>query len=194
MQKRGASPPGSLSCRGWRVNLECRGSGTWWTIDNHGPATIVKELACYSLRYPSYGPGGNGMLKQQSKESPDTSISGLAASIASKLARNAAPTGDPPHPGASGLSEDSFSVDNQRRDEIPALQEIAPEMACPYPLRTNRTAEEYRGRADECLNWAREAPADEVRLACLMLATAWLKAAMAEDGGGRDHSPLAPKM
>ena len=102
------------------------------------------------------------MLKQQSKESPDTSISVLAASIASKLARNAAPPGDPPYTGASVLSEDSFSVDNQRRDEVPALQEIASEMACPYPLRTNRTAEEYRGRADECLNWAREAPADEV--------------------------------
>jgi hypothetical protein len=27
-----------------------------------------------------------------------------------------------------------------------------------------------------------------------MLASAWLKAAMAEDGGGTDHSPLAPKM
>ena len=194
MQKRGASPPTSLSCRSCCVNLECRASGAWWTIDGHGPATIVKELVRYSLGYPSCGPGGNGMLKRQSKESPDTSINALAASIASKLARNAAPPGDPPHPGASVLSEDSFSVDNQRRDEVPALQEIASEMACPYPLRTNRTAEEYRGRADECLNWAREAPADEVRLACLMLASAWLKAAMAEDGGGTDHSPLAPKM
>lgn len=134
------------------------------------------------------------MLKRQSEESADTSINALAASIASKLVRNAAPPGDPLHPGASVLSEDSFSLDNQRQDEVPALQEIASEMACPYPPRTNRTAEEYRGRADECLNWAREAPADEVRLACLMLASAWLKAAMAEDGGGTDHSPLAPKM
>jgi hypothetical protein len=134
------------------------------------------------------------MLKQQSKESPDTSVSGLAASIASKLARNAAPPGDPPYTEASVLSEDSFSVDNQRRDEVPPLQEIASEMACPYPLRTNRTAEEYRGRADECLNWAREAPADEVRLACLLLASAWLKAAMAEDGGRTDHSPPPHKM
>ena len=31
-------------------------------------------------------------------------------------------------------------------------------------------------------NWAREASTDEVRVACLMLANAWLKAAMAEDG------------
>ena len=56
-------------------------------IDDHGPATIVKELVRYSLGYPSSGPGGKGMLKRQSKEFPDTSISGLAASIASKLAR-----------------------------------------------------------------------------------------------------------
>jgi hypothetical protein len=163
-------------------------------IDDHGPATIVKELARYSLSYLSSGPGGKGMLKRQSKESPDASISGLAACIASKLARNAAPPGDPPHAGASVLSEDSFTVENQRQDEDPALQEIASEMARRDPLRTNRTSEEYRRRAEECLNWAREAWADEVRLASLMLANAWLKAAMAEDGSGTDHSPLAPKM
>jgi hypothetical protein len=134
------------------------------------------------------------MLKRQSKESPDTSISGLAASIASKLARNAAQSGDPPRPEASVLSEDRFTVENQRRDEVPALQEVTSEMAHRDPLQTNRTAKEYRRRVEECLNWAREVSADEVRLACLMLANAWLKEAMAEDGGGRDHSPLAPKM
>jgi hypothetical protein len=135
------------------------------------------------------------MLKDQSKQSRDGSVNELAASIASKLARNAAVPNDAPRAGASVLSEDSFTLESKRRDEIPALhEEAAPEMSHRDPLRTNGTSDEYRGRADACLNWAREASTDEVRLACLMLANVWLKAAMAEDGGGSDHSPLAPKL
>jgi hypothetical protein len=41
---------------------------------------------------------------------------------------------------------------------------------------------------------AREASTDDIRLACLALATAWLKAAVREDGGGPDHLPLAPSL
>jgi hypothetical protein len=48
--------------------------------------------------------------------------------------------------------------------------------------------------ADACLNWAREASSDDIRLACLALATAWLKAALSEDGDGSDHLPLAPSL
>jgi hypothetical protein len=55
------------------------------------------------------------------------------------------------------------------------------------------TSDEYRIRADACLNWAREASTDEVRLACLTLAYAWLKAAIDEDGRVSDHLPLAPR-
>ena len=135
------------------------------------------------------------MLNDQSKRSRDGSINELAASISSKLARNAAVPNDAPQAGASVLSDDSFTLESERRDEIPTLhEEVTPEMSHRDLLRTNRTSDEYRGRADACLNWAREASTDEVRLACLMLANAWLKAAMAADGGGSDHSPLAPKL
>jgi hypothetical protein len=39
------------------------------------------------------------------------------------------------------------------------------------------TAAEYRAMADECLKWAREARADEVRVSLLQLAQVWLDAA-----------------
>jgi hypothetical protein len=131
----------------------------------------------YNLRYPRNG-----------------SISELAASIASKLARNAAVPGDPPQAGATVLSKGSFTLESERRDEISASQQVASEMAHRDPPRTNRASNEYRERAEACLNWAREASTDEVRLACLTLANAWLKAAMGEDDGGSDHSPLAPRL
>ena len=91
-------------------------------------------------------------------------------------------------------SEDKFTIENRRRDEVPALQEIASEMSHRDPLLSNRSSEEYRGTAEECLDRAREASADEVRLAYLTLASAWLKEAMGEDGGAPDHLPLAPRL
>ena len=48
-----------------------------------------------------------------------------------------------------------------------------------------RAADEYRRRAEVCLSWAQHAPADDVRLACVALAMAWLKAA-ADDGNWND--------
>jgi hypothetical protein len=57
-----------------------------------------------------------------------------------------------------------------------------------------KSSDEYRRRADACLSWAREASTDDVRLARLALATAWLKAAVREDGDGSDHLPLAPAL
>ena len=66
-------------------------------------------------------------------------------------------------------------------------------MSHDQPPRMKPTSDEYRGRADACLNWARETSTDEVRLACLKLAHAWLKAAIGADGGASDHSsPLGP--
>ena len=62
------------------------------------------------------------------------------------------------------------------------------------PPRRKQSSDEYRRRADACLSWAREASTDDVRLACLALATAWLKAAVREDGDGSEHLPLAPAL
>ena len=62
------------------------------------------------------------------------------------------------------------------------------------PPYRKESSDEYRERADACLNWAREASTDEVRLACLTLANAWLKTAMSEDGGASHHLPLAPTL
>jgi hypothetical protein len=45
-----------------------------------------------------------------------------------------------------------------------------------------KTAAEYRAMADECIKWAREARADEVRVSLLQLAQVWLDAATKLDG------------
>jgi hypothetical protein len=128
------------------------------------------------------------MVKDQS-ESRDGSINELAASIASKLARNAPIDPEPGDPQkADGLIDQSELQD----DKVPRPRE-ATVMHNQPPYRTE-SSDEYRQRADACLNWAREASTDEVRLACLTLANAWLKAAMSEDGGMSDHLPLAPRL
>jgi hypothetical protein len=66
-------------------------------------------------------------------------------------------------------------------------------MAHQRPPSTKFNPDEYRGRVDACLNWAKEAPNDEVRLACITLAQLWLRAAMRDDGSGTDL-PLAPTL
>jgi hypothetical protein len=136
----------------------------------------------------------SALLKDQSKESSQGSISELAASIASKLARNSPAPGDPFEGGASALSEDSFTHESDRLDEGPPAKQVASQMSHDQPPGPKPTSGEYRIRADACLSWAREASSDEVRLACLTLASAWLKAAMGEDGGAPDHLPLAPRL
>ena len=45
-----------------------------------------------------------------------------------------------------------------------------------------RTAAEYRARAEECFQWAREAKAKEVRVSLRQLAQIWLDAASKLDG------------
>ena len=124
------------------------------------------------------------MPMDQAKQSRDGSLNQLAASIASKLARNAVVPADPqpsmPQEGASfSQRQDTKIFPSQGAETV--VQDQPP-----------RSTDEYRRKADVCLNWAREASTDGVRLACLALATAWLKAAVSEDGGRSDHLPLAP--
>jgi hypothetical protein len=45
-----------------------------------------------------------------------------------------------------------------------------------------KTAAEYRAMADECMKWAGEAHADEVRESYLALARIWLDAASRRNG------------
>jgi hypothetical protein len=132
------------------------------------------------------------MLKHQSKESQYSPIHELAASIASKLARNAPAPSDPLEARASGLSADSFTREGDRLDDGPAPKKVASQMSHDQLPGTKPTSDEYRIRADACLHWAREASTDEMRLACLTLAKAWLKVAIDEDGRVSDHLPLAP--
>ena len=140
--------------------------------------------------YPLAGPVGIGMVTDQNK-SRDGSINELAASIASKLARNAPIDPEPSDPpNGDGLI---CQCERREDDKIPPPQEATTVMHNQPPCRKG-SSDEYRERADACLNWAREASTDEVRLACLTLANAWLKAAMSEDGGVSDHLPLAPTL
>lgn len=69
---------------------------------------------------------------------------------------------------------------------------LGPQMPRDQLQHTRLTADDYRARADECLNWAREAPGDEARLACITLAQTWLKAAIRDGGDVADGLPLAP--
>jgi hypothetical protein len=134
------------------------------------------------------------LLKDQSKGSTQGSIYELAASIASKLARNAPASSDPLEQRASPLNEDSFIEKSDRPDESSAAKQVASHMPHDQPPGMKPTSSEYRIRADGCLHWAREAPTEEVRLACLSLATAWLKAAIDEDGEALDHLPIVPRL
>jgi hypothetical protein len=128
------------------------------------------------------------LLKDKARQSGNGSLNELAASIASKLARNVVPLTDPqpsvPPEGDSFSKQQDANISPPRGAKTVLLDQ-PPE---------KQSAEEYRRRADACLNWAREASSDDLRLACLALATAWLKAAVREDGDGSDHLPLAPSL
>ena len=114
------------------------------------------------------------MSKDRTENGSDNgSLSELAASIASKLARNAVPLTDP----QPSVQSEGGSFSEQQNVNIWPSQG-AETVLLDQPPRRKQSAEEYRRRADACLNWAREASTDDVRLACLALATAWLKAAV----------------
>jgi hypothetical protein len=130
------------------------------------------------------------MLKDKAKNSSHAgSLNALAASIASKLSRNAVPPTDPepslPQEGGSFVERQDANISPSHGAETILLDQ---------PPRRKQSSDEYRRRADACLSWAREASTDDVRLACLALATAWLKAAVREDGDGSEHLALAPAL
>jgi hypothetical protein len=130
------------------------------------------------------------MLKDKAKNGSDEgSLNELAASIASKLVRNAIPLADP----QPSVPQESGSF-VERQDANISASQGAETVLLDQPPRREESADEYRRRADACLSWTREASGDDVRLACLALATAWLKAAVSEDDDGSDHLPLAPSL
>jgi hypothetical protein len=154
---------------------------------------LVAGQGCVSVKLALLKEQG-ALLKDQSKGSTRGSISALAASVASKLARNAPAPSDPLEGAIPTFGEDSIIRESDRLDENPPARQVASQMPHDQPPGTKPTSTEYRIRADTCLHWVGEAPTDEIRLACLTLATAWLKAAIDEDGRVSDHLPLAPRL
>jgi hypothetical protein len=134
------------------------------------------------------------LLKNQSNVSTQGSLGELAACIASRLARNGAAPSDLLGQGAFPLGVDGLIEKSDRLDENTAAIQVASHMPHDRPPETNPTSGEYRIRADACLHWAGEAPSDEVRLACLTLATAWFKAAIDQGGEASDHVPMVPRV
>jgi hypothetical protein len=65
-----------------------------------------------------------------------------------------------------------------RQNEGAASTQITPQILRDQPSGATVTPDEYLKRLDACLIWAREVNADDLRLACLTLAQAWLSAAM----------------
>jgi hypothetical protein len=124
------------------------------------------------------------------------SVSEIAASIASRLARSRngeAPFDETQQRGISILKDISCDGDYLGENTM-SNQVLAHQMSHDQIQHTKPTADEYRARADVCLNWAREAPSDEARMACITLAQTWLKAAMREREDGQGGLPLAPML
>ena len=126
------------------------------------------------------------------------SVSEIAASMASRLAKTREAggivTSDPLEAGPLAEDEQSCGCEGGRLDESGAQKQVVVQIPHGQMGSTKPNADEYRGRVDACLSWANEAPTDEVRLACLMLAQAWLRAAMRDDRTVSDHLPLAPTL
>jgi hypothetical protein len=122
---------------------------------------------------------------------PSADVEEIAASIASKLARNregSLESGDLQNVEAFVLNESKWAYEDERPDESAAPKQVTPEKS---PPRMKTTSDEYWANADACLNWAREAPTDEVRLGCLALAETWLRAAMRYGDGAPSTLPWA---
>ena len=89
------------------------------------------------------------MLKDKGKNGSDNgSLNELAASIASKLARNAVPLIDAqsnvPQEGASFVERQDANISPSQGAETILLDQ---------PPRRKQSADEYRRRADACLSW-----------------------------------------
>jgi hypothetical protein len=124
------------------------------------------------------------------------SVTEIAATMASRLARSRESGGVV----ASETQEAESTAQNENRyayesglDERAAPKHGILQMAPDELPSTKPSTDEYRGRVDRCLSWAKEAPNDEVRLACVTLAQAWLRVVMRDDGSGSDL-PLAPTL
>jgi len=132
------------------------------------------------------------------RDTTSHSVSEIAASIASRLTRSRdgdAPFDETQQGGVSVLNEINRACERDRLEENTAPNQVlAPLISRDQLQRRKPTADEYRARADACLNWAREAPSDEARLACITLAQTWLKAAMRDGGEVTDGLPLAPTL
>jgi hypothetical protein len=123
-------------------------------------------------------------------------IGEVAASIISRLARSrdGSAVSDNPQQDVSALDERNCACDSERLGEGTAPKQAVPQMSHDQLPRTKPSSDEYRRRVDACLSWAQEARTDEVRLACLTLAQAWLRAAMHDGGDVSDSLPLAPTL
>ena len=128
------------------------------------------------------------------------SVSEIAAAIASRLARSregasgASDVGDPHRSDAIALAEVSREYCTERANESSIPNDFGSEMPLDNPPRPTPVADEYRSRVDVCLNWAREAPTDEIRLASIALAQAWLRVAMRIEREMSENLPLAPTL
>ena len=133
---------------------------------------------------------------QANKIRASAEVSEIAASIASKLARNrddSGESGDLQQAEAFVPNEANLACENERLAESAASKRVTAQMLPPRP-HMKATSDEYWANADACLNWAREAPTDEIRLGCLALAETWLKVAMRNDGGATSALPRAPTL
>ena len=131
------------------------------------------------------------MRLSAARDATRDSVSEVAASIASRLARSR--NGAAPFEEANVFVLNEAGCDDRLDDDTSPNQVLVPQMSCDQLQPTTPSPDEYRARADACLNWAREAPCDEARLACIMLAQIWLKAAM-RDRDVPAGLPLAPTL
>ena len=124
------------------------------------------------------------------------SVTEIAATMASRLARSRESGGvvvsDTQEAESTARNENCYAYESGL-DERAAPKQGVLQMAHDQLPSTKPSADDYRGRVDACLSWANEAPNDEVRLACITLAQAWLRVAMRDDGSGPDL-PLAPTL
>jgi hypothetical protein len=133
---------------------------------------------------------------QANKIRANAEVSEIAASIASKLARNrddSVESGDLQQAEAFVPNKANLACENEQLAESAASKRVTAQMLPPRP-HIKATSDEYWANADACLNWAREAPTDEIRLGSLALAETWLKVAMRNDGGGTSPLPRAPTL
>ena len=128
---------------------------------------------------------------KKSDRGMEESVSEIAASIASRLAKSredrSALSDDPPQAGVFFTEGNPTNVSGRQYDGTASTQ-ISPQILRDQVSLAAVTPHEYLKRLDRCLMWAREANADNVRLACLTLAQAWLSAAM-RDGDRALESP-----